>query len=420
MKIAIFGLGYVGLTGAACLLKEGKSVVGYDVSKSKVDELLNGKCPIFEPGLEELLATGVKEGRFEVGTAIDERLDECDIAMVCVGTPSAADGGHNMGYIAEVSRQIAKSIKKTRKKELTVAFRSTVQPGTIDKLIQPIFETHLGKDLGPVELVYNPEFLRESTAIADYFSPPRIVVGTKDGKPNKNMEALYAGIEAPRFNVKYREAEITKLVDNSFHALKIAFANEIGRICYRQGISAKQVHQIFIADTKLNISPYYTRPGSPFGGSCLPKDVRALTYLSNHSDAYTFVVDSLIRSNAAHKQFMFHYATEGLQPGAKILMNGVSFKANSDDLRESPFLDLASSLLNNGYELQIHDPYVKPENFVGQNLSYAFSHLPNLSDVLVGEDVVKSNTYDRLIDVRGTGPAPFMEVRSVVNVNTIP
>lgn len=420
MKVAILGLGYVGLTGAACLLKEGRTVVGIDVSQSKVDDLNKGLCPIFEPGLQELLSEGIKQGRFKVATAIGNLLEDCDIAMICVGTPSAADGAHNMGYIAEVSRQIAISVKKERSKVLTVAFRSTVQPGTIDKLIKPIFETHLGKNLGPIELVYNPEFLRESTAIADYFSPPRIVVGTKDGNPSANMDALYEKLDAPRFNVKYKEAEITKLVDNSFHAVKIAFANEIGRICYKQGISARQVHQIFIADTKLNISPYYTRPGSAFGGSCLPKDVRALTYLSNQSDAYTFLVDSLNRTNAAHKQFTYHYSIEGLQPGASILMNGVSFKANSDDLRESPYLDLAASLLNNGFKLQIYDPYVKPENFVGQNLSYAFSHLPGLSDLIISEETVKASKYDRLIDVRGTGATPFMNVGSVVNVNTIP
>ena len=423
MKIAIFGVGYVGLTSAACLINDGHEVIGVDVSESKVRMINEGRSPIFEPGLEELLTRGVKEGRLIAYQEIGDRLADCDIAIVCVGTPSAVDGSHNMGYIAEVSRQIAiaSADLPPRGRPLTVMYRSTMRPGSIDRLIAPIFRGFHGETLTKVELVYNPEFLRESTALKDYYAPPKIVVGTHDGQPSATVDELYRNIEAPRFYVGYREAEITKFVDNSFHALKVAFANEIGRICGREGVSAKTVHEIFVSDTKLNISPYYLRPGGAFGGSCLPKDVRALTYLSNEVGAETFVLDAILRSNDAHKRYLFERATEGVAPGAKVLLNGLAFKANSDDLRESPYIDLARRLLQAGYELRIWDPQLEPAALTGQNLGYSFAHLPEMTSLLLRtRQQLAEGGFDLIIDARGDAASLGLDGVPIAAINSLP
>jgi len=423
VKIAIFGVGYVGLTSAACLINDGHEVIGVDVSESKVRMINEGRSPIFEPGLEELLTRGVKEGRLIAYQEIGDRLADCDIAIVCVGTPSAVDGSHNMGYIAEVSRQIAiaSADLPPRGRPLTVMYRSTMRPGSIDRLIAPIFRGFHGETLTKVELVYNPEFLRESTALKDYYAPPKIVVGTHDGQPSATVDELYRNIEAPRFYVGYREAEITKFVDNSFHALKVAFANEIGRICGREGVSAKTVHEIFVSDTKLNISPYYLRPGGAFGGSCLPKDVRALTYLSNEVGAETFVLDAILRSNDAHKRYLFERATEGVAPGAKVLLNGLAFKANSDDLRESPYIDLARRLLQAGYELRIWDPQLEPAALTGQNLGYSFAHLPEMTSLLLRtRQQLAEGGFDLIIDARGDAASLGLDGVPIAAINSLP
>jgi len=290
-----------------------------------------------------------------------------------------------------------------RKDPLTVVYRSTVRPGTIEELISPIFRAALDdKTETVVNLVYNPEFLRESSAVKDYFAPPKIVIGTRDGRPNAHMDTINANIEAPRFNVGYREAEFTKFVDNSWHAVKVAFANEIGRVCLQLGISATQVHQIFVSDTKLNISPYYTRPGGAFGGSCLPKDVRALQYIAADVGANTHLIDSLLRSNEAHKHRLYEYAVEGLTPGDKVLLAGLAFKAGTDDLRESPNVDLARKLLSAGFDVDIFDPGIDADKLVGANLGYAFSKLPILERILVSGDVARSTQYARVITTNAT------------------
>ena len=405
MRVAIYGLGYVGLTAAGCLAHAGHHVLGVEVNEEKLADLRAGRSPIVEPGLGELLAEGVRQGRIEAVSHPGGRLAECDMALVCVGTPSAPDGSHNMTYIAEVSRQIALSVDRERVSPLTVVYRSTIRPGTTDELISPIFASVLGPHASAVELVYNPEFLRESVAVKDFFAPPKIVVGTRDGLPSANMERLNEGLDAPVFHTGFREAEITKFVDNSFHALKVAFANEIGRVCLQLGVQASTVHQIFVSDTKLNISPYYLRPGGAFGGSCLPKDVRALQYISGDVGANTPVVDALIRSNDAHKAFLFNHVVKGLAPGARVLMLGLAFKADSDDLRESPAVDLARRLLQAGHKLSIHDPSLEPAKLMGQNLGYAYAHLPQLGTLMVDAERVAAGGYDRVVDTNGRGAA---------------
>lgn len=420
MKIAIFGLGYVGLTAAGCLCDDGHQVVGIDVSADKVAQINKGFTPISEPGLDVLIATAVEAGRFVAVQSINDELSNCDIAIVCVGTPSAPEGSHNMSFVAEVSRQIATAVDPDRTSPLTVVYRSTIRPGTVDKLIEPIFRSVLKDGMNAVELVYNPEFLRESVAIKDFFSPPKIVIGTHDGAPSANMDSMNVKLKAPVFYTKYREAEFTKFVDNTFHALKVSFANEIGRMCLDLGISAAKVHEIFVSDTKLNISPYYLRPGGAFGGSCLPKDVRALQYISTDIGVSAPIIDNVIRSNEAHKHFLFTFATKNLEPGARILMVGLAFKANSDDLRESPNLDMARKLIHAGFDLSIYDDTLEPAKLVGQNLGYGFSHLPDMNTLLVSRETAESQVYDRIIDANGQADKLAIDQSLVVNLDRLP
>ncbi len=420
MKIAIFGLGYVGSTAAGCIASQGHTVIGVDVSQAKVDALNSARAPVYEPGLDDLIAKAHAEGRITATIKLDGQLDDCDLAIVCVGTPSGVDGAHDMSYIAQVTQNIAQTIQADRTKPLTLAYRSTMRPGSCENVIWPIIQNALGERANDlVELVYNPEFLREASAIQDYFNPPKIVIGTLNGKPSANMHTLHEGIEASVFEVGLREAEITKFVDNSWHAVKVAFANEIGRVCQNLDISAAEVHKIFKSDTKLNLSAYYTRPGGAFGGSCLPKDVRALQYISADTGSSTHLVDSLIRSNEAHKHHQFLQSIKGLERGSKVLLVGLAFKLHTDDLRESPAVDMARKLLEAGFDLDIFDPQIEPENLVGQNLGYAYAWLPKIDDLLVTKDVAESRNYDlviatnRLIDNLEISSANIVDTSSI-------
>ncbi len=403
MKVVILGLGYVGSTAACCIASEGHQVIGVDVSAKKVDAINSGVMPILENGLDEMLSQALAAGLLSARTEIGDALQGADLAMVCVGTPSTPDGSHNMSFIADVSRQIAQVVKRDSLPRFTIAYRSTIRPGTTQELIAPIFRSILdGPAENHVDIVYNPEFLREGSAIHDYFHPPKIVIGTADGEPNAAMTMLNANIDAPVFLTRYKEAEITKFVDNSWHAVKIAFANEVGRTCLNAGISAKKVHEIFVSDTKLNISPYYLRPGGAFGGSCLPKDVRAFQYIGADTGSNLHLIDSLLRSNEAHKHMIFEHAIRDVSAGAKVLLVGLAFKAGTDDLRESPNVDLARKILHAGYALDVFDPAVKADMLIGANLGYAFSQLPTLERLLVSKEHAQSTTYDRIIVANAT------------------
>jgi GDP-mannose 6-dehydrogenase len=421
MKVVIFGLGYVGCTAAACISKSGHHVVGIDPSTDKVEMIAAGQSPISEPGLDEMLADALTQNRLEASSTIGNHLDDAQIAIVCVGTPSGPDGAHNMSYIAQVSRQIAEAVRADRTAPLTIAYRSTMRPGSVDQIIAPIFRARLGDAMPQlVELVYNPEFLREATAVDDYFNPPKIVIGTQSGEPSVVMDALHDGIDAQVFHVGIREAEFTKFVDNTWHAVKVAFANEIGRVCQQLDISARQVHEIFISDTKLNISPYYTRPGGAFGGSCLPKDVRALQHIASDIGANTHLIDSLMRSNEAHKHYQFTQVVRDLQPGARVLLVGLAFKADTDDLRESPAVDLARKLIDAGYRLSVYDPGLRSENLVGQNLGYAYAHLPTIDTLLVDKAAAESGGFDVVIATNRLAKTLSLGSVKVVDVSAIP
>ncbi|PKP74042.1 MAG: nucleotide sugar dehydrogenase [Alphaproteobacteria bacterium HGW-Alphaproteobacteria-6] len=422
MKVAIFGLGYVGFTAACCIASQGHEVVGVDVSDAKIADVNAGRPPFEEPGLAEMMAAQLAAGRLSATSSVADAIAGATVAVVCVGTPSGIDGAHDMRYIVDVSRQIASALAGggAAGPRLTVAYRSTMRPGSIRKLIAPIFRAQIGEGWqARAELVYNPEFLREAQAIQDYFQPSKIVVGTVDGQPCAAMEALHEGIEAPVFVTGYEEAELTKFVDNSWHAVKVAFANEIGRVCERLDVSARMIHQIFVADTKLNISPYYTRPGGAFGGSCLPKDVRALQHIATDAGANAHLIDSLLRSNEAHKNHQFQQIVAGLAPGARVLIAGLAFKAGTDDLRESPNVDIARKLIEAGFAVSIFDPGLQPAKLRGQNLGYAYTHLPSIDTLLVDQAVAQAGPWDLVVASNATARLLDLTGRRVIETHTI-
>lgn len=405
MKIAIFGLGYVGFTAACCMASEGHTVIGVDVSDAKLNDIRGGIAPFHEPNLQDMMNTAQQKNLLSATNSVSEALVGTELAIVCVGTPSGANGAHDMRYIEAVTRQIAEALLNMPSLRLTISYRSTMRPGTMLGLISPIFFGVLGDEWQQrIELIYNPEFLRETTAIEDYFNPPKIVIGTRDGDPSRVMDMLHANMSAPVFYTGFDEAELTKFVDNSWHAVKVSFANEVGRLCEKLGISASKVHEIFVSDTKLNISSYYMRPGGAFGGSCLPKDVRALTFIGTEVNAKTHLLDSLLRSNEAHKDHQFE-AMQKLLPntGGKVLMVGLAFKAGTDDLRESPNVDLARKLLAAGHELSVYDPNLEPVRLRGQNLQYVYAELPSIDEVLIEKAEAESRNWDLVVVNNATG-----------------
>lgn len=420
MKVAIFGLGYVGLTAACCISSKGHSVVGVDVSDSKIADINSGIPPFEEPGLADLMKQISETGRLFATKDPQEAVAHADLAIVCVGTPSGPDGAHDMRHIVEVSRQIALAASQMSQARLTVAYRSTMRPGSIRNLIMPIFQATLGDDFATkIELVYNPEFLREAMAIHDYFNPSKIVIGTQDGQRSEVMDVLNSGIVAPVFITGFEEAEITKFVDNSWHAVKVAFANEIGRVCQNMDISASKVHDIFVSDTKLNISDCYTRPGGAFGGSCLPKDVRALQYISTDVGANTHLIDSLLRTNESHKNHQFDLIVQATPAGGSILMAGLAFKAGTDDLRESPNVDLTRKLLNAGFDVKVYDPGLEPSKLRGQNLGFIYSNLPTIDLLLVSQTVAQAGAWDTIVASNAIANDLDLNSFNVIETHTI-
>ena len=426
MKVAVFGLGYVGFTAACCIASQGHEVIGVDVNEDKIADVNAGRAPFHEPGLADLMAPSVAAGRLRATTLPDMALKTARIALVCVGTPSGPDGAHDMRYVAEVARQIAQSLAQrigspeADAGPLALVFRSTMRPGSVAGLIEPIFRSLLGPRWDRLaSLVYNPEFLREGRAIHDYFHPPKIVTGTVDGQPCAALDELNDGIEAPVFNTVFQVAEVTKFVDNSWHAVKVTFANEIGRICERLAIPAADVHRIFVADTKLNISARYMRPGGAFGGSCLPKDVRALQHIAADVGAHTHLVDSLLRSNDAHKTHHFDRAMRDLRPAARILMVGLAFKPGTDDLRESPHIDLLRKLANAGHDLRVFDPNVTPSKLKGHNLGYLYAALPRIDALLIDRAEAEARDWDLVIIANEMDEAPRIPSAPVLRTDVM-
>jgi GDP-mannose 6-dehydrogenase len=389
MRISIFGLGYVGAVCAGCLSARGHEVVGVDVSQTKIDLINNGKSPIVEPGLEELLQQGVKTGRLRGTTDVAGAVRDTQVSFICVGTPSKKNGDLSLDYIEGVCREIGFALRDKAERH-TVVVRSTVLPGTVKNVVIPIIEDCSGKKAGvDFGVAVNPEFLRESTAIKDYDYPPMTVIGELDKAAGDVLETLYRELDAPIIRKDIEVAEMIKYTCNVWHAAKVTFANEIGNIAKAVGVDGREVMDVVCQDNKLNLSKYYMRPGFAFGGSCLPKDVRALNYRATSLDVDSPLIGSLMRSNAGQVQKAFDIITG--HEKRKIALLGLSFKAGTDDLRESPLVELAEMLIGKGYDLSIYDRNVEYARVHGANKDYIESKIPHVSSLL-------NSNFDSVVD----------------------
>ena len=379
MQVAIIGLGYVGAVTAACLADLGHQVVGVDRDPNKSDAVAAGRSPVAEPGLDELLARGVKSGRVRVSETA-EAVASADVIMIAVGTPSASSGALDLGAVLRVAEEIGATLPADHRIR-TVVVRSTVLPGTTDDQVQPLLESASGQRAGDgFGLAMNPEFLREGTSIRDFFEAARTVIGANDVRSAAQVQEVYAGVEAPVEIVTIRTAELVKYTDNAFHAMKIAFANEIASVAKASGVDGREVMRLMVSDDRLNISSAYLRPGYAFGGSCLPKDLRALTDHARKSDLDLPLLTAALAANQA--QFERGVRLVEAAGGRSVTLLGLSFKASTDDLRESPAVALAERLLGRGYRLRIYDPDVDPRLVLGANRAYMDEHLPHLVELL--------------------------------------
>ncbi len=378
MNISVVGLGYVGAVCTACFANEGHNVTGMDIDKVKVDLINKGKAPIVEKDLDKYISKSVKENRLRATTDLKEAIDNSDITIISVGTPSKSNGDIDLNFIKEAAKAIGEKIKEKDTFHI-VSMRSTVLPGTGKNVVIPIIEEISGKKEG-VDFGYvsNPEFLRESSAIYDFYNPPKTVVGTGNKKSASVFKELYAFLKAPYFETDIETAEMIKYADNSWHAVKVTFANEIGLICKRLGIDSHKVMEIFCADRKLNISSYYLKPGFAFGGSCLPKDVKAITYKAKSLDENVQLLNSLIPSNRYQVERIFYHLIKPLKK-RKVGILGISFKANTDDLRESPVLELTEILIGKGYEVDIYDKNILLSKEKGANKHLLDNELPHIN-----------------------------------------
>jgi GDP-mannose 6-dehydrogenase len=374
---------------AGCLSARGHEVVGVDVSQTKIDLINNGKSPIVEPGLEELLQQGVKTGRLRGTTDVAGAVRDTQVSFICVGTPSKKNGDLSLDYTEGVCREIGFALRDKAERH-TVVVRSTVLPGTVKNVVIPIIEDCSGKKAGvDFGVAVNPEFLRESTAIKDYDYPPMTVIGELDKASGDLLETLYRELDAPIIRKAIEVAEMIKYTCNVWHAAKVTFANEIGNIAKAVGVDGREVMDVVCQDHKLNLSKYYMRPGFAFGGSCLPKDVRALNYRATSLDVESPLIGSLMRSNAAQVQNAFDIIAG--HEKRKVALLGLSFKAGTDDLRESPLVELAEMLIGKGYDLSIYDRNVEYARVYGANKDYIESKIPHVSSLL-------NSNFDAVVD----------------------
>jgi GDP-mannose 6-dehydrogenase len=380
MNVSVFGLGYVGSVSAATFADDGHQVVGVDVNPAKVAMLNDGKSPIVEPGLEELITANVAAGRLRATTSTEEAIDATEVSLVSVSTPSRRNGSLDLTYLARVCEQIGAALARKASYHVVV-IRSTVLPGTTHCTVIPILERASGKQYGvDFGVAMNPEFLREGSAVKDIKHPPMTLVGHNHAADAAAAVALYEHLDAPLITCDIRVAEMIKYASNAWHALKVCFGNEIGNLCKQLGVDSHEVMDIFCKDDKLNLSPYYLKPGFAFGGSCLPKDVRALEYRAKELDLELPVIQSLLRSNQLQIQ---HALDQIIETGQKrIGLLGFSFKAGTDDLRESPMVILAETLIGKGYDVRIYDRNVLLARLTGSNKDYIEKQIPHLSRLL--------------------------------------
>jgi GDP-mannose 6-dehydrogenase len=382
-SVSVFGLGYVGCVSAVCLASRGHRVVGVDVNPDKVEALRQGMSPVVEERIGDLTAEVVAAGNLTVTTDSAAAVLSTDISLVCVGTPAAPGGGLTTAFLEQVTDAIGAALA-LKDGWHVVVYRSTMVPGTCENLLIPRLESASGKRVGlDFGVCVNPEFLREGTSVRDFLNPPKTVVGETDSRSGKMVLGLYEGLPGRRFQVPIRVAEMTKYVDNSFHALKVGFANEIGAICSSLALDSHAVMEIFLADTKLNISTAYLRPGFAFGGSCLPKDVRALTHTARRNDLDVPLLANLLTSNESHMRRAVDLVLAAGRRNVGIF--GLSFKPGTDDLRDSPMVELAERLIGKGFDVKIYDATVVLSRLTGANRTYVRQQLPHIGDLLTDD-----------------------------------
>lgn len=382
MKVSVFGLGYVGAVCVGCLAHDGHDVVGVDPNPMKVASINQGRSPVLEADLSEIIAAGRAAGRIRgVSTALDA-VQSSDIALICVGTPSETNGSLNLSFVRRVCEEIGAAIRE-RDRFFVVVVRSTVLPGTTRDVVVPTLEQASGKKVGTdFGVCVNPEFLREGLAIKDYFDPAKLVIGASDDASRDALIEMYTSSPVKATVVDPALAEMVKYADNTWHALKVSFANEMGSLARPLGLDGIELMRLFCLDEKLNLGPEYLRPGFAFGGSCLPKDVRALRHRARVLDLDLPIVNAIIASNEQHIARSFDMVVACGNRRVGVL--GLSFKAGTDDLRESPLVDLVERLVGKGYEVRVHDRFVRPDELVGANREFILDHVPHILDLLVG------------------------------------
>lgn len=377
MKISIFGMGYVGVVTAACLARDNHQVIGVDISSNKVALIQQGKSPIVEPGLDDLLQQGVRSGCIQATVDGEAAVMDTEMSLISVGTPPIARGEPDLSYVIDVCKEIALAVKKKGKPHI-VMLRSTVPPGSL-KYCQGMMEQVTGKNL--ISTAFNPEFLREGSAIADYDYPPYTIIGTESALAEQAIRQLYVRVKAPVIVVQPAIAEMVKYVANTWHATKVSFANEIGRIAKAFEVDGREVMSIIVQDEKLNMSPVYMRPGFAYGGSCLPKDLGALLYFTRSKNVFAPLINAVPTSNEIQINLAVQQVLKARVKNIAIL--GLAFKANTDDLRESPTVSLIKRLLGEGCQVKIYDPAVYRANLMGTNLNYIQQNIPHFQNLLV-------------------------------------
>lgn len=407
MKVSIFGLGYVGCVTAACLAREGHHVVGVDINEAKVRAIRDGTSPLVEPELDELIRESRVCNRLHATLDAEQAVSTTDISLVCVGTPSLPGGGLDPQHVLRVCEQVGQ-ILAHKSGYHVVVIRSTVLPDTLQRCMSTLGESS-GKRIGEaLGFVANPEFLREGSSVHDFYHPPLTLVGQVDPRSGDLVAQLYAGFPGTIVRTDPGTAMMVKYASNAFHALKITFANEIGALCKALGLDGQEVMDILCQDTVLNISARYLKPGFAFGGSCLPKDLRALLHLTRHKDLTLPVLEGILPSNQARLQAALDLVLNGHQ--RKVGLIGLSFKPNTDDLRESPMVQLAETLLGKGYELRIYDQGVNPGSLTGGNRSFVENAIPHLSALMCEsvEELIASSEVIIVAHDQGDGVAEAM------------
>src|SRR5437773_4258401 len=380
MKICVLGLGDVGAVSAGLLAKEGHEVIGVDPERTKVDLINEGRSPIIEKDLSETIAEQVKAGRLSAATNLEDAVRHTDLSFVCVGTPSQPNGGIDLKYVKRVCEQIGRTLA-SHPGAPVIVFRSTMLPGTMRDVVIPLLEKHSGKRAGEeFGVCINPEFLREGSAVHDYYHPPKTVIGEVNKASGELVAQIYAKLPGPMIRTDIETAEMVKYADNSWHALKVGFANEMGSLCKALEVDAHKVMDIFCQDHKLNLSPYYLKPGFAFGGSCLPKDLRALLYKAKTLDVSLPILAAILPSNEQQIERAMRTVIE--KGSKKVGILGFSFKAGTDDLRESPVVELTERLIGKGYDLRVYDANVTLAAIHGANRDYILNRIPHISRLM--------------------------------------